>query len=295
MRIRRPITKKTRIGLGIASIIILTCCYSWLSWRQHEKNPADTSIPNASQLLEGFVKACTVNTPTDGNPEGKTWLWAYKDQKNFETGMMEEKFTPSWLYADVKATYGRFFKGVMLSIVLALLVGLTAGSFTRVDAFIRPPTAIQAFIPPTAALAIFFVLVGTGELLYTSIIVFGVFPALTQSIYYAATKDVSEHEIDKYYTLGASHTEVVYELIFLKILPRIFGAIRLVIGPVMVYLIATEWLVGDVGFGYTLKIQSRRLNMATVYFYLALLGCSGFLFDYTILSLRRKLCPWFGD
>jgi ABC-type nitrate/sulfonate/bicarbonate transport system permease component len=150
-------------------------------------------------------------------------------------------------------------------------------------------------VPPTAALAIFFVLVGTGEMLYTAVIVFGVFPSLTQSIYYAATKDVDEHEIDKFYTLGASHFEVVYELIFLKILPRIFGAIRLVIGPVMVYLIAVEWLVGDVGFGYELKLQGRRLNMATVYFYLAILGTTGFLMDYAILTLRRKLCPYFGD
>lgn len=295
MRIRKPINKKTKAALGLMSVALLILFYSWLSYRQHQKNPADTTIPNASQLLDGVVAACTVKTPTEENAEHKTWWWAYKPQKNFETGKMVRKLHYSWLVSDMKATYGRFFKGVGLSIFLSLLVGMLAGSFTKIDAFIRPPTAFQAFIPPTAALAIFFVLVGTGEMLYTAIIVFGVFPSLTQSIYYAAMKDVNEHEIDKFYTLGASHFEIMYELIFLKILPRIFGAIRLMIGPVMVYLIATEWLVGDVGFGYELKIQGRRLNMATVYFYLAILGTTGFLMDYAILSLRRKLCPYFGD
>jgi len=295
MRIRKPISKKTRAALGCASIAILVLFYSWLSHRQHQKNPADTSIPNFTQLVGGVVDACTVKTPTTEEPDHRTWWWAYKPQKNFETGAMEQKLHYSWIYADMKATYGRFFKGVGLSILFSIIIGMAAGSFTKIDAFIRPPTAFQAFVPPTAALAIFFVLVGTGEMLYTAVIVFGVFPSLTQSIYYAATKDVDEHEIDKFYTLGASHFEVVYELIFLKILPRIFGAIRLVIGPVMVYLIAVEWLVGDVGFGYELKLQGRRLNMATVYFYLAILGTTGFLMDYALLTLRRKLCPYFGD
>ena len=295
MIIRRPITKTTRVALGALSLVILGSFYSLLSYRQHQKNPADTSIPNFTQLVGGVVDACTIKTPSDADPDHRTWWWAYKDQKNFKTGKMEPKLHYSWVVADMSATYGRFFKGVGLSIFLSILVGMAAGSFTKVDAFIRPPTAFQAFVPPTAALAIFFVLVGTGEMLYTAVIVFGVFPSLTQSIYYAATKDVDEHEIDKFYTLGASHMEIVYDLIFLKILPRIFGAVRLVIGPVMVYLIAVEWLVGDVGFGYELKLQGRRLNMATVYFYLGILGTTGFMMDYALFRLRKKLCPYFGE
>lgn len=295
MRIRKSIKRITRIGLGAASVALLLLFYSWLSWRQHKNNPADTTIPNFTQMTDGVVSACTVKTPTKEDSEHKTWWWAYKLQKNFETGEMEDKFFPSWIYADIKATYGRFFKGVGLSVLLSLIIGMMAGSFTKIDAFVRPVMSFQSFIPPTAALAIFFVLIGTGEMLYVGIIVFGVFPQLTQSIYDAAMKDVSEHEIDKFYTLGASHMEIVYELIFLKILPRIFSGVRLAIGPVMVFLIATEWLVGDVGFGYTLKLQGRRLNMATVYFYLILLGTTGFLMDYILVKIRRKLCPYFGE
>lgn len=295
MRIRKPIAKWLKVVIGILSVTTLVLFYSWLSWKQHKKNPADTTIPNFKQIVEGVVTACTVDTPTKDNLSKKTWFWAYKNHRNFETGLIEKKFYPSWLYSDVKATYGRFLKGIGLSILLSVSIGMLAGLFPKVDAFVRPPTAFQAFIPPTAALAIFFVLVGNGEWLYTSIIIFGVFPTMTQTIYTAILKDVNEHEIDKFYTLGASHAEVVYDLIYKKILPRIFNSIRLVIGPVMVYLIATEWLVGDVGFGYTLRMQGRRLNMATIYFYLAFLGVSGFLIDYFLLSLRRKICPWFGD
>jgi len=295
MRIRKPINKKTRFVLGFISILSCIGFYSVVSWRQHVKNPLDTTVPNFSQLIEGISEACTVNISSDYDHPDRKFLWGYKQEINFGTNKSEYKLVESWLYADFKATYGRFIKGVSLSIFLSIIVGMLAGSFPKLDAFIRPVTAFQSFVPPTAALAIFFILVGTGENLYMAIILFGVFPSLTQSIFYAVTKDIEDYEIDKFYTLGASHFEVMYELVFLKIFPRILGSIRLAIGPVMVYLIATEWLVADVGFGYTLKIQSRKLNMAPVYFYLILLGTSGYLLDWSILTIRRKFCSWFGE
>jgi NitT/TauT family transport system permease protein len=68
----------------------------------------------------------------------------------------------------------------------------------------------------------------------------------------------------------------------------------LVIGPAMVYLIAAEMVVGDVGFGYRIRLQSKLLNMSVVYPYLALLATFGFGMDYTLRWLQRKLCPWYA-
>ena len=109
-------------------------------------------------------------------------------------------------------------------------------------------------------------------------------------------KDVSEHAIFKAYTLGASHAETIWNVVFRQILPRIIENIRLQIGPAMVFLVAAEWAVsGDAGFGYRLKMESRMQNMNVVYSYLIILGTSGLLIDWGLSSLRRKLCPWFGE
>jgi len=42
------------------------------------------------------------------------------------------------------------------------------------------------------------------------------------------------------YTLGASHMEVIWAVIFQYVLPKLIDAVRLVIGPAMVFLIAAE-------------------------------------------------------
>jgi len=88
---------------------------------------------------------------------------------------------------------------------------------------------------------------------------------------------------------------VIVEVLWRQILPRVIEAVRLQIGPAMVFLIAAEYVVGDVGIGYRIRIQSRILNMDVVYIYLLLLGVSGLAFDACLTFLRRKCCPWFGD
>ena len=70
---------------------------------------------------------------------------------------------------------------------------------------------------------------------------------------------------------------------------------RLSIGPAMVYLLAAELLVSDEGFGYRIRLLSRRLDMMVVYPYLVLLAGFGFGMDHALRGLRGWLCPWYED
>jgi len=111
---------------------------------------------------------------------------------------------------------------------------------------------------------------------------------------YLAVKEFPDELLYKAYTLGASHMEVVWSVIFPQVLPRFLDAVRLSIGPAMVYLIAAEMVVGDVGFGYRIRLQSKLMNMSVVYPYLALLAGFGFGMDSLLRWVQRKLCPWDG-
>ena len=144
-------------------------------------------------------------------------------------------------------------------------------------------------------LAVYFVLFGIETQLYIAIIALGIAPTLAMSVYSAVNKDVTDHAIYKGYTLGASQMEIVYEVVYKQILPRIIQNIQLQIGPAMVFLIAAEWMMADTGFGYRLRIQSRLLNMNVVYLYLFTLGVAGFGMNWLLTIARRKCCPWFGE
>jgi NitT/TauT family transport system permease protein len=263
--IRKPIRRSTGILLGILAFVLLLVAYSWMSDRQHRKNPDDTTIPSWSQLKKGVVQAWSVH-PRSGE---------------------------RWIAVDTKATATRYFLGLSLGVVAALALGMAMGCFSPVEAFLQPVLSLLAQVPPTAALAVFFVLVGTGQNMYVTMIFFGILPALSQTVY-LAVKEFPEELQYKSYTLGASHTEVIFSIIFRQVFPKLLDALRLVIGPALVYLIAAEMVVGDVGFGYRIRLQSKLLNMSVVYPYLALLAAFGFGMDSILRWGQRLLCPWYA-
>lgn len=265
--IRQPLPLSFKIGLGVMSIVVLVAAYQFLAYRQTVRNPDQTSVPSITSWGEGLARI------TKANDKGERWLWE-----------------------DVKATYGRLLMGLVLGVVLSVIVGVAMGAYTWVEAFFAPPISFLAKIPPTAMLAVYFVVFGTSTEFYVAMVGLSVFFTLAQSIYQAAKKDVSDHSVYKAYTLGASSGEVIYEVLWKQIIPRVIEAIRLQIGPAMVFLIAAEYAVGgDAGMGYRIRLQQRILHMDVVYIYLIILGASGLLMDWSLTALRRKWCPWFGE
>ncbi len=262
----RDIRPKLSLGLGVLSVVVMILSYTWLSHRQHQKNPQDTTIPSWSQLSAGVGKAVEVN----------------------------KRSKERWIVEDSKATAKRLFLGLWWGGLIGSLLGLFMGCFKAISAFFLPPLSLLAKVPPTAALAVFFVLVGTDLNMYVAMIAFGILPALALTVY-LAVREFPDELLHKSYTLGASHMEVVWSVVFRSVLPKVIDALRLQIGPAVVYLIAAEMVVGDVGFGYRIRLQSRLLNMDVVYPYLALLAAFGFSMDLLLAKARDLICPWYAS
>lgn len=261
--IRQPIRRTTRVALFAVAVAALVGGYAWMSHRAHVANPKNKTLPNLSQFVEGWQRMI-----------------------NHEGGIE--------FFEDVRASAWRLALGVGGGVLLAFVVGLAMGCFPAVEALLLPPISFFAKIPPTAMLAVYFVFFGvTGVQIFVALIAFGIFPTLAQSIAQAAQQDVDEHTINKSYTLGASSFEVVWEVVLRQILPRIIENARLSVGPAMVFLIAAEFALADVGFGYTLRMQSRLQNMNVVYTYLVILAVAGLVIDWLLIRVRRWLCPWF--
>ncbi|HCQ83862.1 MAG TPA: hypothetical protein DIV36_04560, partial [Verrucomicrobiales bacterium] len=104
--IRRPIASTTRIILGLLSVALMLAGYSWLSYRQHQKNPKDTTIPNWSQLSEGVQRSIQWN----------------------------ERLEDRWLTDDATATLTRLFAGLGLAVVGSCVLGIAMGCSQSAEA-----------------------------------------------------------------------------------------------------------------------------------------------------------------
>ena len=266
--IRKPIGTLPQIILGIASFLVLVGVYTLISSRASQRNPDQKTVPgwtNSDRSLAEGVKK--IFTSDDGDDP--------------------------WIVQDAGISMWRFALGMLLGAGAAFIIGIAMGCFAPVEAFLRPPISFLASIPPTAMIAVYMILFGLKLQMFVAVIGIGIFPALALSIYQAVKNDVAEAAINKAYTLGASQFEIIWEVVIPQILPRIIDAIRLQVGPAMIFLIAVEYSLGSEGIGYRLRNAPRGNYYNVIYIYLVILGVFGLVVNWTLLGFRRWWCPWF--
>jgi NitT/TauT family transport system permease protein len=268
--IRRDIPAWLFWVLAIGGIVVLLTSYELVSARQTRINALQTTIPSFEKLGEGLKQIF--------RPQGQP-----------------ENPKPAMFWVDMRATLWRLGLGMAMGVAMSIVVGVLMGAYRWIEAPLSAVVMFLSKIPPTAMMPIYFAVVGTDQKMFTSMVALGIFFSMTQSIYQAVRQDVSDEAINKAYTLGASEFEIIYEVIWKQILPKIIDSIRLQIGPAMVFLLAAEMVVGNAGLGYQIRMQSRILNMSVVYVYLFILAMVGLLAEWSLATLRRKLCPWFVD
>lgn len=266
--IRREIPNWLFIGLAVAGVVVLLVGYELLSVRQTRINPKQTTIPSFEKLAEG-VKRVFAKQGLPENPK------------------------PAMFGQDMRATLWRLFVGLSIGVTASIVIGVLMGAYRWIEAPLSPVVMFLSKIPQTAMMPIYFAIAGTDQKMFTSMVALGIFFSMAQAIYSAVRDNVTDEAINKAYTLGASEMEVIYEVIWKQILPNVIDCIRAQIGPALIFLIAAEWLIGDVGVGYQLRTQSRVLSMNVVFVYLFVLGILGVVAEYGLVWLRRTLCPWF--
>ncbi len=268
--IRQSLSTTKKTILQISGILTILLLYSIVCYRVHRPeplgNPNDTTTPTLSQFIEGFQE---IIRPRSHNER--------------------------WLISDIQKTFGRLAWGMSISCVISVVLGISMGCYRAIESYFGLIISAMAKEPATAMFAAFFVLLGTGEWLYTGMVVFGTLPWMTQAIYDSIHNDVHKNLVYKMITFSASPAEQVYNLVYKQVLPRIIDFIRIATSAAMIGLLAAEMQVGYGGFGYRIKISSHRLDMSVVYLYLATLVLIGYLIDYAFDRFRDYWCPWHGE
>jgi NitT/TauT family transport system permease protein len=282
--IRKPISRRTYVALGVTSFVTLGALYTLLSIMVQKK-----TVPTWGQIYEeGFREAYLPKTET--LPKAGEW-----DPVQRKIVYHDETITHAPLIViDGRATLERLCSALGLSILIAVPLGVLMGCYPVAEAYCLPPLAFLAKIAPTAMLAVFITAANTEAQFHTAIIAFGLIPTLAQTVFLAAKEDVPEELLFKARTLGATQLECIWDVIVKYILPKVLGAVRLTVGPAIVYLMASEWARGDVGFGCRMRLVQKQLNMSLILTYLITLGLFGLLVDRALIWAQRKLCPWYG-
>jgi NitT/TauT family transport system permease protein len=195
------------------------------------------------------------------------------------------------LLRNLLASLWRVAQGFGLAAAVGVPLGVLAGTWPRLDAFLAPLSVFGRNVPVSALVPLTLIWFGIGQ----GQKVMFIFVATVMFVFYDSARaiaSVHERYVETALTLGAKSRQVVLKVLVPLALPEIFGSLRLLFGVAFGYIILAEMVNMENGVGALILVSQRRGPMEHVYLALAAITVVAFGLDRSLTALGRILFPW---
>ena len=195
------------------------------------------------------------------------------------------------LTRNMLASLWRVAQGFGLAVLIGMPLGLLAGTFRRIGAFIAPLVVFFRNVPVAALIPLTMLWFGIDELqkvmfLFIACVAFITFDA-TQTI-----SHVPQQYLDTAYTLGASRTQIIFKVLVPLAMPDLFNSTRLLFGLGFGYIILAEVVNMDKGLGTLIAQSQRRGPREHVYLCLLVIAILAYCIDRLLYWIGKQLFPY---
>lgn len=185
----------------------------------------------------------------------------------------------------------RVFTGLALGFVCGVALGATLHYVRLARKILMPTILLLAPISPVAWLPVAIFVFGIGDVPAIFLVFITVFFAIVLSTG-AQIASVPVNFIHVARIMGASERQTFWRVILPAILPSLFMTLRLnLFGAWMVVLIAEAVGVG-MGLGQITSMARATFNAKLVFFTMAIIGVLGFLTDWGLRQVQRRMLWW---
>lgn len=195
------------------------------------------------------------------------------------------------LFQDTLVSIYVIMVGFFVAAIMAIPLGILMGTFSAVEAMFEPPIAFTRYLPITALIPLFILMIGIGEVSRVSIIWFGTFFQLIVMVA-DVTAGVPKELLETSYTLGISRKRVLTKVLLPATMPGIFDNLRVSLGWAWTYLVVAELLAANRGLGYMILQAMRGLKTPRIYVGVLIIGLLGLISDRLFRYLHNRLFPW---
>jgi NitT/TauT family transport system permease protein len=250
--------------LGLLPFLLLIVVYIGASNARLAVNPEDKLLPAPSTLVSAIERLA------------------------FEPDKRTGKYL---LWTDTAASLQRIGLGVLVAALLGLTFGVLNGLIPYVRATLSPFIAALSMVPPMAVLPILFIIFGLGEVSKVVLIVFGIAPFMMRDLQ-QRVGELPTEQLIKAQTLGASTWQILLRVVLPQVIPRLFDAVRLALGPAWIFLISAEAIASTDGLGYRIFLVRRYLAMDVILPYVVWITLLAFSFDMLLRWVHARWFPW---
>lgn len=197
-------------------------------------------------------------------------------------------FTERDFASDIGISVGRVWLAFALSVVIALPLGLMMSTYRSVGAFFEPFIDFVRYLPVPALVPLLIIWFGVGEASKIAVLWMGTFFQLVLLVT-DDTKRVPTEYVESGFTLGASHGQIMRDIIIPAALPNIVDNLRITLGWCWTYLIIAEIVAANSGIGHVIWSLRRFVKTPEVMAGIVVIGIIGLITDQAFRFAHRRL------
>lgn len=206
-----------------------------------------------------------------------------------QTGWQTLHEADFWL--DLKVSFLRVTAGFLAAALLAVPLGILAGSFRLCSALLEPVSEFLRYIPVPALVPLVLIVLGIEEGAKVSLVFLGTF---FQLLLMTAdeVRQVPLSLVQVSQSMGATRLEVVTRVLTPAALPGISHALRICNGWAWSYVVVAELLAATEGLGFRILRFYRFIQTPNIYVYLLAFGLIGLTLDGLFRLLHARMFRW---
>jgi NitT/TauT family transport system permease protein len=191
----------------------------------------------------------------------------------------------------ILSTGARVFAGLTIASVCAVTLGVAIRYFVAIEMLTLPTITLLSPVSPIAWLPVAIFVFGIGDAPAIFMVVVALFFHMTLATI-SQIDGVNRNLINVGRTMGASKAQIYARIIIPAILPGLLVVLRLnLFGAWMVVLVAETTGVGY-GLGQVIMLARNTFNPSLVFFTITLIGIVGFLSDWILRMMQKKILYW---
>jgi NitT/TauT family transport system permease protein len=182
----------------------------------------------------------------------------------------------------------RVWAAFLLSVVMAVPIGIAMSSFRGVGAALEPLIDFIRYLPVPALVPLSIIWFGVGEETKIFLLWLGTFFQLVLLVA-DDMRRVPQEYVEIAYTVGARPQQMLVDVAFRAMLPSLFDNLRITLGWCWTYLIIAEIVAADKGLGFVIWAARRYMNTTEVMAGVVAIGLIGLLTDQLLRLAHKRL------
>ncbi|MFT4021636.1 MAG: ABC transporter permease [Acinetobacter sp.] len=200
------------------------------------------------------------------------------------------QLTAAWEH--LASSIVRVIWGFIFAALFGITLGLLAGRYPKLAAFLMPPLEVLRPIPAVAWIPLAILIFPSSEASMIFITFIGaLFPILLNTVHGVGAVD--PRLIASARSLGASDIAIIWEVVIPGALPNVITGLSIGMGTCWFCLVTAEMISGQHGIGYFTWESFTLQNYSNIVVGMVLIGALGMLSSVLVRVLGNRFTPWY--